>query len=330
MCDFPCSDHADGLHLVELLCVYSIHNRELCMDLTAALRAFVRTIERGSMTAAARDLGVTQPAVSKLLRNLEGHAGARLLERNARAVRPTPHGLALYKACGTSLAAIDAALEAVRHDMDGIGGTLRLHGPVCLGESHLHRIVMEFQARHPRVAVELTLENRGVDLVHENIDVCVRIGRPVDQSQILRKIGQVKRVLVAAPSYLRAHGPIRRVQAISGCTVVVTNAVLSRQGTLTLCKGKAATEVAVSPALKTNNARVLIEALKAGRGIGPVQLPLVTEELRTGELVRVPPQYEVKASELYITYPTARFLRPAVRAFIDFAAPALKSVPGIS
>lgn len=300
------------------------------MDLTAALRAFVRTIERGSITAAARDLGVTQPAVSKLLRNLEAHAGARLLERSARAVRPTPHGLTLYEASGTSLATIDAAIEAVRRDMGEICGILRVHGPVCLGESHLHRIVMEFQASYPGVAVELTLENRSVDLVHENIDVCVRIGRPVDQSQILRKIGLVKRILVAAPSYLEANGPIRRLQAIGGCTMLVTNAVLSRQGTLTLCKGKAATEIAVSPALKTNNARVLIEALKAGRGMGPVQLPLVTEELRTGELVQVLPQYEVKASELYITYPTARFLRPAVRAFIDFAAPALKAVPGIS
>lgn len=300
------------------------------MDLTAALRAFVRTVERGSITAAARDLGVTQPAVSKLLRNLEAYAGARLLERTARAVRPTPHGLALYEASGTSLTAIDAAIESVRRDMGAIGGTLRLHGPVCLGESHLHRIVMEFQALHPAVTVELTLENRSVDLVHENIDVCVRVGRPIDQSQILRKIGLIKRVLVAAPLYLKDHGALRRIQDISGHDVVVTNAVLSRQGTLTLCKGGSTIEIPINPVLKTNNARVLIETLKAGRGMGPVQLPLVTEELNKGELVRIFPQYEVKASELYITYPTARFLRPAVRAFIDFAAPALKAVPGIS
>ena len=197
-----------------MLGVHNVHNRELCMDLTAALRAFVRTIERGSITAAARDLGVSQPAVSKLLRNLEKHAGACLLERSSRAVRPTPQGLALYEASGTSLAAIDAAVEAVRRDMGEISGTLRLHGPVCLGESHLHRIVMEFQNRHPAVSVELTLENRGVDLVHENIDVAVRIGRPADQSHILRRIGLIKRILVAAPEYLATRGPIRRWQSL--------------------------------------------------------------------------------------------------------------------
>jgi DNA-binding transcriptional LysR family regulator len=189
---------------------------------------------------------------------------------------------------------------------------------------------MEFQNRHPAVSVELTLENRGVDLVHENIDVAVRIGRPVDQSHILRRIGLIKRILVAAPEYLATHGPVRRWQSLGSRDVIVTDAVLSRQGTLALCKGKTTTEVAVSPVLRTNNAQVLIEALKAGRGIGPVQLPLVTRELRSGRLVRVLPQYEVKPSELYITYPTARFLRPAVREFVDFVAPALRSIEGIS
>lgn len=300
------------------------------MDLTAALRALVRTIERGSITAAARDLGVSQPAVSKLLRNLEGHVGARLIERSARAVRPTPQGLRLYEASGTSLAAIDAALEAVRRDMGEVSGMLRMHAPVCLGESHLHRIVMDFQDRHPAVAVELTLENRAVDMVHENIDVAVRIGRPSDQSHILRRIGIIKRILVAAPEYLLRHAPIRHCQTLSTHAMAVTDAVLSRRGTLTLCKGGTTIEISISPSLRTNNAHVLIEALKAGRGIGPVQLPLVVGDLRTGHLVRVLPQYEVKPSELYLTYPTSRFLRPAVRAFVDFVAPALKSVDGMS
>lgn len=300
------------------------------MDLTAALRALVQTIERGSITAAARDLGVSQPAVSKLLRNLEQHAGARLLERSPRAVRPTSQGLMLYEVSGTSLASIDAALEAVRREMGEISGALRLHGPVCLGESHLHRIVAEFQNRHPAVSVELTLENRAVDLVHENIDVSVRIGRPSDQGSILRKVGMIKRILVAAPDYLARRGHVRRCQSLGDHTILATDTVLSRKGTLTLCRGDIATEVAVQPVLKTNNAQVLISALRAGRGIGPVQLPLVTEELRSGHLVRVLPQYEVKPSELYITYPTARFLRPAVRAFVDYAVSALRAIDGVT
>lgn len=300
------------------------------MDVTAALRAFIRTIERGSISAAARDLGVSQPAVSKLIRNLESHTGARLLERSSRAMRPTPIGLALYEASGTSLAAIDAALEATRHEMSEIRGTLRLHGPVCLGESHLHRIVMDFQRRHSGVAVELTLENRAVDLVHENIDVAVRIGRPTEQSYILRKIGMIKRIFVASPEYVARHGPVSKPDALAKRDVIVTDAVLSRQGTITLLQGTRSRVVAIDPVLKTNNARVLISALLAGRGLGPVQLPLVTDELASGRLVRVLANYEVRPSELYIIYPTARFLRPAVRAFVDFAGPALKAIEGVT
>lgn len=300
------------------------------MDVAAALRAFIRTVERGSITAAARDLGVSQPAISKLIRNLENHTGARLLERSSRSVRPTPIGLSLYEASGTSLATIDAALEAARRDMDEIKGTLRLHGPVCIGESHLHRIVLDFQRRYPAVSVELTLENRAVDLVHENLDVAVRIGRPKEPSYILRKVGLIKRIFVAAPEYIARHGPIRTPASLKNHDVVVTNAVLSRQGSINLVKGARSLSVAIDPVLKTNNARVLTATLLAARAIGPVQLPLVTTELAQGRLVRILPGYEVRPSELYIVYPTARFLRPAVRAFIDFAGPALQAIEGIS
>ena len=300
------------------------------MDLAAALRALVRTVERRSITAAARDLGLSQPAVSKLLRRLEEHAGARLLDRSSRAVRPTAQGLALYEASQSSLATIDAAVEAVRRDMGEISGTLRVHGPVCLGESHLHRIVADFQDRHPAVAVELTLENRDADLINQNIDVAIKIGRPLDNGQILRRIGLIERILVAAPTYLAQRAPLRRYTALSSHSVIVTDAVLSRRGTLTLCRGRISREVRVNPLLRTNNAQVLIAALKAGRGLGPVQVPLVTRELQTGELVRVLPEYQVRPSELFITYATSRFLRPVVRSFVDFLAPALKRVDGIS
>lgn len=138
------------------------------MDINTALRAFVRTVEKGSITGAARDLAISQPAVTKHLRNLERHVNARLLERSNRAVRPTAHGLALYEASRSALASIDAALEGVRRDMGEIEGTLRIHAPSCLGTRHLHGIVMAFQDEHPAVAVDLVLDNRQVDLVYEN------------------------------------------------------------------------------------------------------------------------------------------------------------------
>jgi DNA-binding transcriptional LysR family regulator len=123
------------------------------MDITSAIRTFVRVVDRGSMTAAATDLGISQPAVSKLLRNLEAHMGARLLERSSRAMRPTAQGLILYEASGAALSAIDAAIEAVRSDVGAVRGNLRLHGPACIGERHLHRIVAGFRTNIRRSAL---------------------------------------------------------------------------------------------------------------------------------------------------------------------------------
>lgn len=298
------------------------------MDLATALRAFVRIIERGSMTAAASDLGVSQPAISKLLRNLEAHTGARLIERTPRAMRPTAQGLALYDAAGGALAVIDAAIEAVRSDVGAIRGSLRLHGPACIGERHLHRIVAEFQDRYPAVAAELILENRSVDLIHENVDLALRMGRPVDQNLIMRRIGFSRRILVASPDYLDRRGPVRACEDLSGHDIVVTNASLHGD-VLPLRKGNQKIEVSVRPRLITNNAQVLVDALKGGKGIGTAQVLLVVDELKNGALIRVLPEYEIEPTEFFLVYPSSKFLRPTVRAFVDFAAPALQRIDGI-
>lgn len=299
------------------------------MDLTVALRAFIRTVERGSMTAAAEDLGISQPAVSKLLRNLETHTRARLLERNSRAVRPSPTGLRLYEVCNGALATIDAAIDEARNEAGTIGGTLRLHGPVCLGESRLHRIVADFQDRHPAVAVRLTLENRSADLIHEGFDLAIRMGRPLDQETILRRIGLVRRVLVAAPSYLANRTPVTKPSDLLGHSILVTDTVLSRTDTLSLCRNRETTEIRVHPVLVTNNAQVLIDAMRSGRGIGTAQVQLVSEDLASGRLVVVLGDHEIPSTELYLTYSSAKFLRPTVRAFVDFVIPALRKIDGI-
>lgn len=298
------------------------------MDLASALRAFVRIVERGSMTAAAADLGVSQPAVSKLLRNLEAHAGARLLERSPRALRPTAQGLALYEAAGGALAAIDAALEGLRGDTAAIFGELRLHGPTCVGERHLHRIVMAFQDAHPSVAVTLSLENRSVDLIHENVDVALRMGRSTEQNLIARRIGFSRRFLVASPDYLARGAPLRDVADLDAHDLLVTNASL-RGGMLRLRKGEVVEDIAVRPKLVTNSAQVLVDAVTAGRGVATVQHLLVTEELRRGALIRVLADREIEPSELFLVYPSSKFLRPLVRAFVDFATPELRRIEGI-
>lgn len=282
------------------------------------------------MTLAARDLGISQPAVSKLVRKLEAHVGVKLLERNSRGLRTTAEGLRLYEDSQQALSALDTALEQIRGAAGAIGGELRLHAPVCLGERHLHRIVMAFQDLHPGVAVGLTLDNRPVDLVDENIDLAVRMGRPTGQDLVARKVGLIERILVASPDYLSRHGTPLGPSDLGDHRLIVTNAVLSDRKTLLLCATDAPVEIPVRPVLTTNNAQVLVDAMKAGRGIGTTQALLVADDLAAGRLTRVLPAYEIASTELYMTYPSSKFLRPAVRAFIDFAVPALRRIEGIA
>ncbi len=299
------------------------------MDLAAALRAFVRTVERGSVTAAARDLAISQPAVTKHLQNLERHVGARLLERSTRLVRPTAQGQSLYETSRSALASIDQALEGVKREMGSIEGMLRLHVPSCVGVKHVHPIVMAFQERHPAVTVDLVLENRSVDLVLENYDLAIKYGRPEGQDVIMRRLGYVRRILVASPEFLAKSGPIETLGQLSKVPVIVTPTIVSPRDVMTLYREGEAVEVEVRPVLRTNNAEVITHSLLVGHAAGPVQHLLVSDELAAGRLVRVLPDYEVKPTEAFFVYPSVRFMRPVVRAFTDFAIPALRAVEGL-
>lgn len=300
------------------------------MDLTLALRAFVRTVERGSMTAAARDLAISQPAVSKHLRNLEAHVGARLLERSARLVRTTPQGRRLYEASHPALATIDAALEDSKTEAGSIEGRLRLHAPSCIGSKHLHPIITAFQTAHPRVAVDLILENRSVDIVYEDYDLALRYGRPTGQDIIVRQLGFAQRVLVAAPACLDRIGALSEPEQLAGVDMITTISALLAKDVLSLQKGSETINVAVRPVLRTNNAEVLVSALREGHGVGVVQQLLVADDLAAGRLLPVLTGYGIRATEAFLAYPSVKYMRPVIRAFTDFAVPRIRAIDGIS
>lgn len=299
------------------------------MDIAAALRAFVRTVERGSVTAAARDLKITQPGVTKHLRNLEQHVGARLLERSSRVVRPTAQGQALYNASREALLTIDAALEGARLDRGKVEGHLRVHAPSCIGTRHLHGIVMAFQRLHPAVTADLILDNRDVDLVYENFDMAIKYGRPVSQELIIRRLGSIRRILVAAPSFLERHGPIQSIERLSQIKMVASSRSITLADTLTLHDHTGGTfEIPIRPIIRTNSAAVIGATLMEGHAAGPVQQLMVNDELAQGTLLRILPEYEVKPTEAFLAYPSVRFMSPLVRTFSEFAVAELRLVEG--
>ncbi|MDX3929999.1 MAG: LysR family transcriptional regulator [Shinella sp.] len=301
------------------------------MDINTALKAFIRIVEKGSITAAARDLGISQPAVTKHLGNLERHVSARLLERSSRTIRLTVHGMELYEASREAIASIDAALEGVRLNMGEIEGNLRIHAPSCIGAQHLHGMVLEFQDQYRGISVDLMLDDRTVDLIYENFDLTLRYGKIEDQEVVARRIGWVQRILVAAPSYLKQVGEITSPNQLSELDVISTfTGISSRNSMILVTADDGTSELPVRPVFKSNNSHVLLNSLLSGRGVGAVQRNLVTEPLAKGELVRVLPAYAIRSTEAFLAFPSTKFMRPVVRAFTEFVIPRLRAIEGIS
>ncbi len=244
-------------------------------------------------------------------------------------VRATPVGQNLFDSSRPALATIESALEGVSRDMGEIEGLLRIHAPSCIGAKHLHRIVTEFQDKFPRVTVDLFLEDRRVDIVYDNFDVALKYGRPDGQDLIVRRIGRVRRILVAAPRYLKRVGNIKTLEDLREAELITTAAVLTPRDSLKLVREGQTTEVTVTPIIRTNNAHVLESTLLSGRAAGPIQQLLVAKELAAGKLVRILPDYEVDSTDAYLAFPSVRHMRPSVRAFTDFIVPALRKLEGI-
>lgn len=298
------------------------------MDRFATMATFVRVAQLGSLSAAARDLGLTQPAVSQQVAALERRLGVRLLNRSTRRLALTEAGERYHAQARRILEAVAEAEDGLAEASDTLAGSLRVHAPAGLGQAHLAPILIGFQQRHPELAVELIADDRYADLIGEGVDVAIRLGALASPGLVARRLATLRRILVAAPDYVAAHGSpetpedlarhphIRFSWAAAGDAVPL----VGPDGPL---------EVRVRSRFLANNAFVLIEAIRAGIGIGGVQLPLVQPLLESGALVRVMIAYAYAPLEVHAVYPSGRFVPRRVRALVDHVAAALPGIPGL-
>lgn len=301
------------------------------MDINTALKVFHRALEKRSITGAARDLGMSQPAATKHLRNLEEYTNTRLLERSPRSLRPTAHGVALYDATLQALASIDSAFEGLKSVAGALEGNIRIHAPSCLGIPHISDLLLEFHDAHPETNSELVIENKNVDSISENFDITIHLGKIDSQAVIVRRVGWIHRYLVAAPSFLEEVGGIDTVSKLSSVRFIATSAAVSPKNTVMMYDDRGrGQEVSVTTVFRTNTAQLVVDAVVAGKGVGVVQVNMVKDELQTGRLVRILVPHVSKSSEVFLTFPSTKFMRPVVREFTDFLIPRLRAIDGIS
>lgn len=295
------------------------------MDKLTAMNTFARVAELGSLSAAARDLGLTQSAVSQQLAGLEKQLGTLLLYRTTRSVTLTESGNLYYLQVRQILAAVNETEETLRGLNQKLEGNMRIHAPTGLGQGYIARLALDFQQRHPDLVIELLLDDRVADVISEGIDVAIRLGELRTAGTVARRLGTLERILAASPDYLARHGAPRAPAELADRPYIRYSGRGDGAG-LTLFGPDGAEELTVHPVFLANNSVTLIKAIEAGRGIGGVQLPLIRRQLTAKTLVRVLPDYCFAPMAVHAVYPAARFIPAKVRAWVEFLVVALADI----
>lgn len=308
------------------------------MDDLNAIAVFTRVVEAESFSGAAKQLGLSKSAVSKQVRRLEDRLGARLLNRTTRSLGLTAMGAAYYERCARVMAEVAAADRTVSALHPEPRGTLKVNAPVTFGIMHLAPLLPDFLAACPDARLDLSLNDRFIDLIAEGYDLVIRIGWLADSSLIARKLAPSRHVVCAAPAYLDARGtPATPADLARHACLTYSN--LDRPDIWRFTGPKDGSDggdggdnggthtVRISGNLTVNNGDILAAAARAGTGI--VRLPtfMVGGDLKSGRLRQVLPDYAVADTAIYAVYPENRHLSPLVRAFVDFLVDRLGSAP---
>lgn len=290
------------------------------MDRLAAMQAFAAVVEQGSFTAAADALRQSRAMVSKHVQDLEAHLGARLLNRTTRRISLTEAGQVYYQRTARLLGELEETEAAVGALQATPRGRLRINAPVTFGVLHLSTAVAEYMAAYPEVSIELTLNDRVIDLVEEGYDLALRIAQLADSNLIARRLAPCRTVLCAAPSYLESHGRPRQPLDLAEHNCLGYLYAQSREA-WTFDGADGPVSVRVRGTLEANNGDALRAAALLGLGIVLTPTFIVGAELRDGALIPLLPEYRTPEVGIHAVYPHSRHLSAKVRSFVDFLLP---------
>ena len=279
--------------------------------------AFIRVVDAGSFTAAARVMGVSKASVSRRVAVLENKLGVRLIERSTRTSRLTELGTEYYERISRALSDIDEAAHAVNQLQATPRGHLRITAPVDWGPTFAG-MLDGFTQLHPEVTVEVVLLQRVVDLVSEGFDLAVRAGSLPDSALIARRVGFNHSQLFASPDYLAEHGTPTTVAELADHKCILFRSRTGRERwTLTGPEGERVVDV--SGSLSGNNFVFVGDAAIAGAGIARMPRMSCLHAVQEGRLVRVLPEHEAGIYPVHLVYPSARFVSTKVRVFCEYA-----------
>jgi len=295
------------------------------MDRIDAMKVFVAALTEGSLAGAGRRLGKSPAAVSRAIAFLEAQVGAELLHRSTRSIRLSEAGERYAAACRRILVDLEEADMVAAGERSAPRGTLTVTAPVAAGEDLVRPILDDFMDEYPAVTVRLHLLDRPANLIDEGIDVALRIAHLADSTLVAIRVGEVRRVVAAAPRYLARHPRIEEPGDLAAHRVIAMTHFGLDAWTFPPAAGSTIPRsVAIAPRLVVNSIRAAVASAVEGRGVTRMFSYHVAPELARGELEVVLGDAEYPALPVHLVSPQGRLAVPKVRAFVDFAVPRLR------
>jgi len=297
------------------------------MDRFEEMRTFVRVVDTGSFIEAARCMNAARSAVSRRVADLEARLGVQLLKRTTRRVSLTEAGQLFYQRCQRILADLEDSERAVASEHREIQGLIRIATPLSFGLRHLSPVLDEFLSQHPALRVDLNLNDSMINLMAEDIDLGIRIGKLQDSSMMARRLASINLLVCASPAYLAEFGEPQTPEALAQHQGLDYSNV--PEGQLWQFKDSSGKTSAVklSYRMRANNGDVLLKAAIDGLGVLVTPSFIAHEAIRSRQLKPILCDYSIGSSNIYAIYPAQRHLPHRVRALIDFLAQRFASNP---
>ena len=299
------------------------------IDRVELMRTFIRIVEAGSLSAAARQLETTQATISRRLQSLEAMLGAKLLLRSTHGMKLTDDGERCYQHARQVVDAWLVLEDALQITDEQPVGTLRVRAPHAFGQQQLLMPLVDFLARYPQLSVEWMLHDRAVDFLSDNVDCAIRVGAEVDPATVSVLLAEVPRCIVVSPRLLADVPAIHHPQQLSALPWVAISTFYQHEVVLHHVTDEQTESVSIAARLSTDSLYVAKNAALAGVGAAGVSSWTVEEELANGTLVELLPEWQATPLPVHLVYPWARYYPTRLRKFLDLMREVMPQIAGM-
>ncbi|WP_243079904.1 LysR family transcriptional regulator [Pantoea sp. MQR6] len=303
-------------------------SNSISSDRIELMQTFIRIVESGSLSAAAQQLGTTQPTISRRLQTLEQRLGLKLIMRTTHALKLTDDGERCYAQARQLLATWYALEDDLTRASDDPVGTLRVRAPHAFGQDQLIAPLLDYLRRYPRLNVEWMLNDRTPDFMAENVDCAIQVGAPTDTSLVAILLAEVPRIVVASPDVLAQHAPVEQVEQLCDLPWLALTSFYRNEVALQRVQDGQPVNLAITPRLSSDSLYAVRKAALAGMGAAIVSAWVVQEDLAAGRLIQLTPEWQAPPLPIWLTYPWASYYPARLTQFFAMIKDVMPTLAG--